>query len=233
MMWQKKRLSVSPSAAGMVCSVLTAHPWVYGLGQSEVSGVYLSPVNAVAWLRQRLNAAPVRQDVTAIMLTAATLGEFISRLAALAAVFPQPAVMQVLRRARTAQSLDSTKMQIPTTSASLPAPCPLSVATLRSAAAAAAVSGLANAAAVTAADLAVAQAAFTAQRARLINEAQSALAQAQTAAVNVWGVSARQDTGAAARMMNEGIPHADRVFTLAQVFIGNDLAALRAMLGQG
>lgn len=86
---------------------------------------------------------------------------------------------------------------------------------------------------MTAADLAVAQAAFTAQRARLINEAQSALAQAQTAAVNVWGVSARQDTGAAARMMNEGIPHADRVFTLAQVFIGNDLAALRAMLGQG
>ncbi|RQM39117.1 hypothetical protein [Erwinia psidii] len=228
-MWREMQLAISDGAAP-VCSVLAAHPWVYGLGQAEESGVYLSPLNAVAWLRQRLSAAPVRQDVTAIMLTAATLSEFISRLAALAAVFPLPAVMQVWRRAKTAQSIDITKMQIPAASAGLPAACPLSVPTLRSAAAAAAVSGLANATSVTGDGVADALSAFNVQRSALINEAKTTLAQAQTAAVNVWSISARQDTGTAGGLMQDSIPNPDHIFTLALLFTGDDLAALRTML---
>lgn len=36
------------------CPIVTAPPWIYGLGQQTDNGAYLSPVNAVAYLAGKL-----------------------------------------------------------------------------------------------------------------------------------------------------------------------------------
>ncbi|MEX5714098.1 hypothetical protein IC615_00990 [Serratia ureilytica] len=38
----------------LTCSMVPAHPWVYGVGRQEASGSYLSPTNAVDYLAGKL-----------------------------------------------------------------------------------------------------------------------------------------------------------------------------------
>lgn len=46
-MWREARIAFSDSVAALNCSVIPAHPWIYGLGQQTENGAYLSPVNAI------------------------------------------------------------------------------------------------------------------------------------------------------------------------------------------
>ncbi len=52
-MWREARLAFTDSVAALNCSIVPAHPWIYGLGQQTANGAYLSPVNAVRYLAER------------------------------------------------------------------------------------------------------------------------------------------------------------------------------------
>ncbi|WP_411705656.1 hypothetical protein [Edaphovirga cremea] len=230
-MWQKKFLRIPPDLRAVTCSTVAAHPWTFGLGKAEPSGVYLSPPNAIDYLIGRLAGTAVRQDVTVMMLTASTLAEFIGRLALAADVLPIPALTQIHRRASTAASLASSKMQLPAAPGGLPAPVPLSIITTRAAAGAQALQKAIADAGIGGDidDIGTALAMFSAQRATLLNEAKSALQQLQAGSFAAWVLSAT-DTQTAAALLREDVPDADAAFTLALMFVGADLAPLREMV---
>jgi len=233
-MWEKKRLHIPENLQGVTCSTVVAHPWVFGLGQEEDSGFYLSPPNAVNYLVSRLAGASVRQDVTVIMLAAPTLAAFVTLLTTAAEVFPIAPLTQVERRATAAISLATSRMQLPAVAAGLPPAVSLSVSTTRQAAGAQSlIQAIADAAAPSTPEgITAALAEFAKSRATLLEAAKEGLAQLQAGSVDVWAVSAIGDTQKAARLMREDVPEADRVFTLALMFVGDDLAPLRAMLGE-
>lgn len=233
-MWAKKRLHIPENLQPVTCATVAAHPWVFGLGQEENSGFYLSPPNAINYLVERLSGVPVRQDVTVMLWTAPTLPAFILQLGAAAEVFPVAPLTQVQRRASTAASLASSRMQLPAMASGLPPAVPLSVNTTRQAAGAQSlIRAMADAAAPSTPEgVGLALAEFAQSRASLLEAARAGLAQVQSGSMTVWTVSAIGDTQTAARLMREDVPEADRVFTLALMFVGEDLAPLRAMLGE-
>jgi len=225
-MWHRKRLTLSAAADGLSCSVLAVHPWM-SAGQKVETGHYLSPDNAIASAATRLSGAAAGADVTAWLITAPTLTEFISQLASLAAIFPLPEVSALYRRAATAASLATSRMQIPSTPGGLPAARALSVSTLRRAALSAQTASAGQAATP---DLSSALAAFKQQRAALIAAAEQESAGTGAQSLAVYSVSVAGDVTGAIREMREGIPDTDHVFTLCLAFIGDDLTALRGML---
>jgi hypothetical protein len=81
--------------AALNCSVVPAHPWIYGLGQQTDNGAYLSPVNAVRYLAERLAGTGGNADVMIMMVTGQTHENFMTRLNGLVDVFPAPAFTQV------------------------------------------------------------------------------------------------------------------------------------------
>lgn len=226
-MWSSKTLTISPAAAGVVCSVLAVNPWTPGAGKQESSGVYLSPENAIEWAAKKLAGAPSNLDITAFLFSAPTLAAFISCLDTVAAVFPLPAVTQTFRRASSALTLMESRMQLPAASKGLPEAMPLAISSLRAAASAAALveSGVGGVN-----DITGALQAFKAKRAAVVREAQDALSQFAANSLQVNVVSSVANTLGAVRDMREEIPHPDHVFTLCVVFAGGDLSALRGML---
>lgn len=231
-MWQKQRLHIPDNLQPVSCSTVAAHPWVFGLGQHEESGFYLSPVNAVDYLIGRLAGADTRQDVSVFMFTSTTLPAFVSVLASAADTLPIPALTQVKRRANAAAGLALSRMQLPAPPGGLPPSVPLSIVTTR---AAAAITDMQQA--VIAATgpsiggIAAELAAFTDQRAQLLATALDTLKELQSGSVEAWVFNATGDTQTAAALMQKDIPAPDAVFTLALMFIGTDLAPLRAMGG--
>lgn len=223
-MWQKKIFT--PAAADVICSTIAISPWTPRAGRREPSGYYLSPENAIAFAAGKLAGAPAGYDVTALLVTGGTLPGFIAALSTLAGAFPLPAVEQVYRRARTALTLNESRMQIPALAGGLPAAAPLSVATMRRAAAATAVIGTGS---PSLPDIDSALQAFRQQRAELLAAARQQLDEITAGAVGVYAVSA-SGLANALRAMKENIPHPDHVFSLCLIFAGADLAPLRGML---
>lgn len=139
-MWREARLAFSDSLANVNCSLIPAHPWVHGLGQLTENGAYLSPVNAIAYLAEKLAGKGGEADVIIMMVAGQTHDSFINSLNQLVDVFPAPAFTQVKRLALSAAELAMEKMQIPARyNAGLADVLPLSVPTSRTALAAAAV----------------------------------------------------------------------------------------------
>ncbi|OWF73333.1 hypothetical protein B4902_08650 [Yersinia frederiksenii] len=231
-MWHKSVLRIPANLAPVNCSTVAAHPWAFGVGQTEESGSFLSPVNAINNLASRLVGVNGDQDVVILLITAKTLAEFITLLTAAAEVFPIPALTQVQRRAKAALSLDVSKMQIPARPGGLPAAAPLSVATTRQASGAQALQkAISDTAAGSSSEaIGVALAAFKQQRAALLNEANNSLEQLQGASVPVWSISVEGNTQTAITEMKKDIPDSQAVFSLAVMFVGADLAPLRAMV---
>lgn len=226
-MWSSKKLTISPAAAGVVCSVLAVSPWTPGAGKREDSGVYLSPENAVAWATKKLVGAPSSLDVTAIMVSAPTLSAFATQLTAFEAAFPLASIAEVKRKAASALSLVESRMQIPAAAGGLPAAAALSVATLRKAASATA---MGDAAASAGDDIATAMQAFKAKRADILKQAQEDLAVIASGCFAVSAVSVVKNTTGAIVEMRKEIPHPDHIFSLCIVFAGDDLGELRGML---
>ncbi len=83
------------SLPALNCSIVAAHPWVYGLGQQTDNGAYLSPANAVVWLGDKLASVTGETDVVILMATGQTHDDFMATLDPLTAVFPAPAFTQV------------------------------------------------------------------------------------------------------------------------------------------
>ncbi|AJJ68153.1 hypothetical protein [Yersinia pseudotuberculosis] len=232
MTWHKSTLRIPKNLAPVSCSTVAVHPWSFGVGQTEKSGSFLSPDNAINALASRLTGADSDQDVLILLITAKTLAEFITLLTAAAEVFPIPSLTQVQRRAKAALSLDSSKMQIPAKPGGLPASAPLSVATTRQASGAQALQKAISdtAAGSSSAAIGAALAAFAQQRAALLAGAASSLGQLQGASVPVWSLSVEGNTQTAITTMKKDIPDGQAIFSLALLFVGADLAPLRAMV---
>ncbi|EEQ4771452.1 hypothetical protein F3F18_002825 [Escherichia coli] len=49
-MWRESVIKIADDMGALACSIVPAHPWVYGLGQNTDSGGYLSPANALGYL---------------------------------------------------------------------------------------------------------------------------------------------------------------------------------------
>lgn len=231
-MWRKSLLRIPPNLAPVNCSTVAAHPWAFGVGQTEKSGSFLSPVNAVNALASRLAGADSEQDVVVFLITATSLGQFITLLTAAAEVFPIPALNQVQRRAKAALSLDTSKMQIPARPGGLPASAPLSVATTRMASGAQALQkAISDTTAGSSSEaIGTALAAFKQQRAALLADAKNSLEQLQGASVPIWAFSVEGNTQTAIAEMKKDIPDSQAIFSLALLFVGADLAPLRAMV---
>ncbi|EFS0231312.1 hypothetical protein HYB82_005096, partial [Salmonella enterica subsp. enterica serovar Tennessee] len=110
-MWREARLAFTDSLAALDCSVVPAHPWIHGLGQQTDNGAYLSPVNAIHYLAERLAGTGGNTDVVIMMVTGQTHENFMKGLNTLVDVFPAPAFTQVRRLAESAATLATEKMQ--------------------------------------------------------------------------------------------------------------------------
>lgn len=230
--WNKSTLRIPAVLAPVNCSTVAVHPWAFGVGQTEQSGSFLSPTNAIDALASRLAGADNNQDVVVFLITATTLAQFITLLTAVAEVFPIPVLTQVQRRAKAALSLDTSKMQIPARPGGLPASAPLSVSTTRQASRAQALQKAISDTAAGSSSEAIGNAltAFSQQRAALLAEATSGLEQLQGASVPIWSLSVEQNTETAIAEMKKDIPDGEAIFSLAIMFVGVDLAPLRAMV---
>ncbi|MEZ0532655.1 hypothetical protein [Enterobacter sp. KB-221C9] len=233
-MWRDSVIKIADDMAGLSCSIIPAHPWVYGLGQSADSGGYLSPANALGYLAGKLATSSGSGDIIVMMIAENTHDGFMKSLNGLATVFPAPAFTQVSRMAAAAAELSTVKMQLPSKSSSLPVAAPLSVATNRLAVNAQRVAAAQLAAAVstTTEGLKKQIAEFVQARAGLLSSVSQSLEDLKGASAKAWSFSYTGNHRMAAIELLKDIPQATAVHTAAMMFIGDSLADLGKMINE-
>lgn len=233
-MWRDSIIRIAEDMSALSCSIIPAHPWVYGLGQSTDSGAYLSPANALGYLAGKLASSGGSGDVIVMMVAETTHDVFMKALSGLATVFPAPAFTQVSRMAAAAAELSTVKMQLPSRVNSLPVAAPLSVTTNRLAV---------NAQRVAAAQLAAAEptspeglktqiAEFVQARAGMLSTLSESLDELKGASARVWSFSYSGNYVVAAAELLKEIPQTTAVHTAAMMFIGDSLADLGKMINE-
>lgn len=230
-MWKKSEVRLTKDIEVGNVSAVTAHPWVYGLGQKTENGLYLSPVNAVGWLAEKLVSLTDSADVVIFMVAGQSYDEFLASLDPLTAVFPAPVFTQVSRLARSAAELATVKMQIPAKAVNgLPAPLPLSVPTTRTMSSAAAVASAAVPGSMSLSDMKASLADFMAQRAGLLSEIAEEAGELAGKSASAWVFTS---TGSGAGMVRElltDIPAMSSIYTAAIMLTGSDLSSIREMI---
>lgn len=231
-MWRNARLAFADSFSALTCSIIPAHPWVYGLGQLNDSGGYLSPANALAYLAGKLATSSDKGDVIVMMVAENTHDIFMTALAELANVFPAPVFTQVSRMAAAAAELSKVKMQLPIKTDALPVAAPLSVATSRLAANAQRIAAAQLAAAVgtNPADLQNQVAGFIKERAAQLAAISGAMDGLKQASARIWAFSYSGNHTAAALELLKDIPQITAVHTAAMMFVGDSLSDLQGMI---
>ncbi|AUU86842.1 hypothetical protein [Leclercia sp. LSNIH1] len=230
-MWERKIIQLKMGVPADNVTTVTAHPWVYGLGQQTLNGVYLSPDNAVRWLAKKLVSLADSMDVVVLMVAGQTYDEFMTNLEPLTAVFPAPAFKQVSRLARSAAELETVKMQIPAKAEnSLPDPLPLSVTTTRAMSTAAAVASAAAVGSLSLTGLKASLVDFMEQRAGLLSEIAEAAGELAGKSASAWVFTS---TGSGTEMVRElltDIPAMSSIYTAAIMLTGSDLSSIRRMI---
>lgn len=231
-MWRESVIKIADNMAALSCSIVPAHPWVYGLGQITDSGGYLSPANALGYLANKLTASHASGDVIVIMIAENTHDIFMQALNQLVTVFPAPVFTQVKRMAAAAAELSTVKMQLPSKVNGLPVVAPLSVSTNRLALNAQRVAAAQlEAAASTSIDGLKSQiAGFIQERAGLLSSLSQSLDDLKGASARVWTFSFTGNHSTAAAELLKGIPQTTAVHTTAMMFIGDSLADLGKMI---
>lgn len=231
-MWRESVIKIADNMAALSCSIVPAHPWVYGLGQITDSGGYLSPANALGYLANKLTASHASGDVIVIMIAENTHDIFMQALNQLVTVFPAPVFTQVKRMAAAAAELSTVKMQLPSTVNALPVVAPLSVSTNRLALNAQRVAAAQlEAAASTSIDGLKSQiAGFIQERAGLLSSLSQSLDDLKGVSARAWTFSFTGNHSTAAAELLKGIPQTTAVHTTAMMFIGDSLADLGKMI---
>ena len=232
-MWREARLAFTDSVSAINCSVVPAHPWIYGLGQQTENGAYLSPVNAVSWLAAKLAGTGDSAEVVIFMITGQTLANFMTALGALADVFPAPSFKQVKRLAESSASLAMEKMQIPARiNGGLPPSVALSVPTSRTALAAAAIKQAQSDAEASAGigQLKQQLAEFGAKRDAVLADIAAGLSDLQGKSSRAWVFTGSGDLAGTLKSMAEDIPQPSAVFTAAMMMVGENLEGIRSMI---
>ncbi|EEZ3937867.1 TPA: hypothetical protein J1518_002926 [Escherichia coli] len=217
-MWREARLAFTDSVAALNCSIVPAHPWIYGLGQQTANGAYLSPVNAVRYLAERLAGTGGNVDVVIMMVTGQTQENFMASLNNLVGIFPAPAFTQVKRLAQSA--------------AALPASIPLSVPTSRAALSAAAINQAQKVAGAgfDIEGLKKQLGEFTQLRDQLISDVASGLNDLQGKSARAWVFTASGDTGTTLLELVKDIPQQSAVYTAAMMLVGDNLDGIKGMI---
>lgn len=232
-MWREARLAFTDAVGAINCSIVPAHPWVYGLGQQTENGAYLSPVNAISYLAEKLAGTGGEADVVIMMVTGQAHDSFMNSLNQLVDEFPSPAFTQVKRLAQSAAQLATEKMQIPAGIGNgLPVSVPLSVPTSRAAMAAAAVKK-AQEAAGQALDMDSLQKqleSFTQLRDEMMGDIASGLNELQGKSARAWVFTARGNLGTTLLEMVKNIPQPSAVHTAAMMLVGNNLDGIKGMI---
>lgn len=231
-MWRESVIKIADNMAALSCSIVPAHPWVYGLGQITDSGGYLSPANALGYLANKLTASHASGDVIVIMIAENTHDIFMQALNQLVTVFPAPVFTQVKRMATAAAELSTVKMQLPSKVNALPVVAPLSVSTNRLAlnAQRVAAAQLEAAASTSIAGLKSQIAGFIQERAGLLSSLSQSLDDLKGASARAWTFSFTGNHSTAAAELIKGIPQTTAVHTAAMMFIGDSLADLGKMI---
>lgn len=230
--WHRQNMSMAADMPPITCSILPVHPFVYGVGQTNDSGSYLSPVNAVNYIAGKL-AGSGQISVLVLMVTGKTFAEFMQSLSAFSAVFPLPVFSQVERMARTAETLATTKMQLPGKMAGgLPLPQSLSTSTSRMAGNAQLIEAAKAAAGKPASpdSLKSALSDFGTLKDNALKQMGDALVGLLGKSAPVWAFSGTDDATVLAEKMKKDIPEPDAVYTLATLFAGHEIDALTRML---
>ncbi len=232
MTWRRADLCLSSALPPLTCSVLPVHPWVYGVGNVTDSGHYLSPVNAVTYLADKLGAAADNVAVCVWMVCGNGLGEFLQALDALTVVFPAPVLSQVARQARAMAELSTVKMQLPAKSRTLPAAALLSVASCRQALNAQRMSvAQQQATAPMGLDALKGMAErFASQREAALSEISQAMQQMAQRSAPAWVFTGQGAPGVIAAEMLKNIPQPSAIYTAAMMFTGTELDALESMI---
>lgn len=231
-MWQQSDVRFSDALQSVACSVIPAHPWVFGLGQETGNGMYLSPDNAVSFLAQQLASTGDTSDVVIFLITGSGHDDFMQSLGALTDVLPIPAMTQVKRLAQSAASLLSERMLIPSPAAALASAVPFSTPTTRAALNALRVAE-AQAQAASGFSLAGAKAAlvdFIRERTGILDEVASGLDALKTKSARAWTFSGQGDITTTLRSMMKGIPAASAVHCAAVMMVGENLDGIRGMI---
>lgn len=231
-MWRESVVKIADDMGALVCSIVPAHPWVYGLGQNTDSGGYLSPANAMGYLAKKLLSGGGSGDVIVMMVAENTHDAFMQGLNKLSTVFPAPVFTQVSRMASAAAELSTVKMQLPVKADVLPASAPLSVSTNRLAlnAQRVAAAQLAAAVSTTTTDLENQVTGFIQERAGLLASLSQGLDDLKAASANIFSFSYSGSYAVAAAELLKGIPQTTAVHTAAMMFIGDSLSDLEKML---
>lgn len=232
-MWKYSDIKFSDALQSVSCSVVPAHPWVYGLGQQTASGTYLSPANAVAYLAQQLASAGSVSDVVIVLVTGDGHDDFMSNLTALADVLPVPAMTQVKRLAQSAAELATEKMIIPGgMGTALPAAVPFTPATLRAALNAQAVAAAQQAASkgVSLEGMKAALAGFIQARGQVLADMASGLDKLKGKSARAWAFVAEGDVATTLANVAKEIPAASAVHCAAVMLAGDDLQGIRSLI---
>lgn len=232
-MWREAKIAFTDSLSAINCSIVPAHPWVYGLGQQTDTGAYLSPVNAISYLAGKLTGMGGRADVIIMMVAGQTHDSFVSNLTQMVDVFPAPAFTQVKRLALSAAELAKEKMQIPARyNAGLADALPLSVPTSRGVLTATAVKKAQEEAAAVM-DIGALKKQlddFTQLRNGVLDEISSGLAELQGKSAKAWVFTASGDLATTLLALVKGIPLQSAVYSAAMMLVGDNLDSIKGMI---
>lgn len=231
-MWKYSEIKFPEDTISARCSVVAAHPWVYGLGQKTDNGIYLSPTNAIRYLAEQLADSGDISDVVIFLVTGNGHDDFMQSLGALVDVLPVPAMTQVRRLAESAAALATEKMLIPSPAGVSAATVPFSTPTTRAAlnaqrvadAQSQAVSGFSMAGAK------VALTDFIQERSNILSEVASGLESLKGKSARAWSFITQGDITTTLRSMVNDIPAASAVHCAAVMLVGENLAGLREMI---
>ena len=233
MAWCAADLVYSGALPALNCSMVPAHPYVFGLGQETSNGSYLSPANACQYLAGKLASTGGSADAVVMMVCSTSQSEFLSALNALAAVFPVPSFTQVARIAQASATLAVDKMQLPDKPRNvLPDPVPLSITTNRTVSSSAAISQSQAAATEPASVDALTQALTTFANTcqQIATQAADDAAAISATSARIWAFSITGELVTAASEIIKNVPDAAAGYTAAMLFVAPDLSALKAMI---
>ncbi|WP_409500188.1 hypothetical protein ACJ7Z2_09990 [Mannheimia glucosida] len=250
-MWKKQLLKLSPQAKialdnnlkgvstpfnlSVKGTKIGVHNWSHGT--EAKSGKYLSPENAVKAFIKKLtdysdpNRPNGEQDVVLIMVTASDIDVFIAQLERVSILLPEPTFKQALDYAKSAKTLQDTKM-VKTPTISSPAFANAADITPGSARTMQSIMRNAQSMANAAKSGNPMQAIQRLLQMKAQREQQNAakLNQLLTAQAQIYAFTERGFLESATTKMHLNLPDAGNVFTACVMFVGGNLSSLKDML---
>lgn len=231
-MWKYSEIAFSGNGMDSCCSVIPAHPWIYGLGQQTENGTYLSPANAVSYLAEQLASSGDTSDVVIFLVTGSGHDDFMQSLGELVDVLPVPAMTQVKRLAQSAATLLTERMLIPSPASVSAVVVPFSTPTTRAAlnAQRVAQAQIQAASGFSSTGVKAALASFIEERSNILSEVASGLESLKGKSARAWTFTAQGDITTTLGTMMKDIPDASAVHCAAVMMVGENLAGLREMI---